>query len=50
MYEKDLQVESTEHKGWFLYSTSALDKTLLADKIEEEIGVAVFPQVEVHKY
>ena len=41
MYNKDLQVESTERKGWFLYSTPALDKTILAEKIEEEIGVAV---------
>ena len=41
MYDKDLQVEATERKGWFLYSTSALDKALLAEKIEEEIGCAV---------
>ena len=32
MYNKDLQVKSTERKGWFLYSTLALDKTLLAEK------------------
>ena len=41
MYDRDLQVESIERKGWFLYSTSALDKKLLAEKIEEEIGVTV---------
>ena len=41
MYNKDLQVESTERKGWFLYSTASMDTALLAEKIEDEIGVTV---------
>ena len=41
MFDKDLQVESVERKGWFLYSTPALDHKLLAEKITEEIGVPV---------
>ena len=41
MYDKDLQVESVERKGWLLYSTPALDAKLLAEKIGEELGIAV---------
>ena len=41
MYDKDLQVESVERKGWLLYSTPALDARLLAEKIGEELGIAV---------
>ena len=41
MFDKELQVESVERKGWLLYSTSVLDHKLLAEKITEEIGVPV---------
>ena len=41
MYNKELQVESTEQKGWLLYSTRTLDHELLAESIEAEIGVKV---------
>lgn len=53
MYDRDLQVESIERKGWFLYSTQALDKKLLAEKIEEEIGVEValrYKYINTEKY
>ena len=53
MFHKDLQVESVERKGWFLYSTPALDSKLLAEKIEEEIGVPVslrWKYVNTEKY
>ena len=34
MYEKELQVDSVERKGWLLYSTLALDDRLWAEKLE----------------
>ena len=41
MYNKQLQVEATEQKGWLLYSTQNLDKETLEAAIEAEIGVKV---------
>ena len=41
IYDKQLQVEATEQKGWLLYSTPSLDHDLLAEVIEKEIGVKV---------
>ena len=41
VFHKELQVESTEQKGWLLYSTMTLDLPLLAAEIYREIGVKV---------
>jgi len=41
MYDKELQVESVERKGWLLNSTPALDARLLAEKFGDELGITV---------
>ena len=41
IYNKELQVESVERKGWLLYSTPAMDIKLLAATISDAIGVRV---------
>merc|ERR1740124_897094 len=41
MYDKELQVESVERKGWLLYSIPALDARILAEKIGDELGITV---------
>ena len=41
IFDKELQVESIERKGWLLYSTPAMDSKLLAEKISDEVGVKV---------
>ena len=41
MYDRALQAESVERKGWLLYSTPAVDAKLLAATLGDEIGVQV---------
>ena len=41
IYSKELQVEETAQKGWFLYSTRSMDPKILSNAIEKEIGVQV---------
>lgn len=41
IYDKRLQVEATSQQGWLLYSTQSMDKDMLAEQIEQAIGVQV---------
>ena len=39
IYDKKLQVEATSQLGWLLYSTQSMDQDVLANQIQQAIGV-----------